>query len=154
MTTKSFKEIPLADGLPILGNALKLTSRDFHRDLYAIARELGGIFRVTAPGKTIVVVSDPNILQEMVKDENVNFTKPKDLYKTFAEDEVLACTVALALRSKSSICWHAPHLAVLYTCHSYDSQNRRAVLYQREARGVPSASHLQHPPVGHHQEGL
>ena len=56
-----------------------------YRDLYAIARELGGIFRVTAPGRTIVVVSDPTILQEMVKDENVNFTKPKDLYKTFAE---------------------------------------------------------------------
>jgi hypothetical protein len=52
--------------------------------VYAITEQYGGICKIKAPGKTIVVVTDPAILAQVTAQEFTGVNKPADLYKTFA----------------------------------------------------------------------
>ncbi|WIA21632.1 hypothetical protein OEZ85_000814 [Tetradesmus obliquus] len=79
---KPFSEMPTSECL--LSNALKLTSLDFHRKVYAMAETYGGIFKIKAPGKTVVVVTDPALLAQLTAQEFTGVSKPADLYETFA----------------------------------------------------------------------
>jgi pyoverdine/dityrosine biosynthesis protein Dit1 len=52
--------------------------------VYETAEEHGGLVKMYAPGRTIVAVSDPKVLAEVVAQEFDGVTKPEDLYKTLA----------------------------------------------------------------------
>jgi hypothetical protein len=54
------------------------------RKVYAMAETYGGIFKIKAPGRTVVVVTDPDLLAQLTAQEFTGVTKPADLYYPFA----------------------------------------------------------------------
>jgi hypothetical protein len=49
-----------------------------------MAERYGGIFKVKAPGRTVVVVTDPMLLAQLTAQEFTGVTKPEKLYYPFA----------------------------------------------------------------------
>jgi hypothetical protein len=54
------------------------------RKVYALAEKHGGIFKIKAPGRTVVVITDPTALAEATAMEFTGVDKPADIYNTFA----------------------------------------------------------------------
>eukprot|EP00775_Hariotina_reticulata_P000235 gene235-439_t len=79
---KPFWQLPTSGW--ILSNAFTLTSPNFHRKVYDIAEEHGGLVKLYAPGRTIVAISDPKVVAEALAQDFDGVNKPADLYKPFA----------------------------------------------------------------------
>jgi hypothetical protein len=52
--------------------------------VYALAEKHGGIFKIQAPGRTVVVLTDPAALAAATSMEFTGVDKPADIYNTFA----------------------------------------------------------------------
>lgn len=82
------KEIPEIPALPFIGNVFDVAGPlDTHRSMCILGRELchkhGGIFRLTLMGHNFIVVSDPNIVQEVF--ESPDFGKKTETDAIFKE---------------------------------------------------------------------
>jgi cytochrome P450 len=62
-------------GLPIVGNALKITGRQWHLTLAKWIGEYGPMFKVTVPGGAMVVVSDRTIAGTLLRERPDHFRR-------------------------------------------------------------------------------
>jgi len=65
---RGIADLPGPRGLPLIGNMLDVDSLQFHRVLEKWASEYGSMFKVKLGGKTIVVVSDNDLIASLLRD--------------------------------------------------------------------------------------
>jgi cytochrome P450 len=64
---RTVSQLPGPKGLPILGNLLQLDLNKFHLILEEWANIFGGIFKFKMLNKTIVAISDPELIQNILR---------------------------------------------------------------------------------------
>ncbi|WP_284013725.1 cytochrome P450 [Halobaculum litoreum] len=73
-TALPFEAVPGPDGLPVLGSYLE-NSRDFFAFRDRVAAEHGGVARYRVLGQDIFLVTDPDVVQQVLVTENETFVK-------------------------------------------------------------------------------
>ena len=72
-TGNSSKPIPSPPGVFLLGNALQLDPLNPHLSLASLAKQYGGIYGLSLMGTPIVVVSDPDVMHELLVTKGKDF---------------------------------------------------------------------------------
>ncbi|HET7659320.1 MAG TPA: cytochrome P450, partial [Oryzihumus sp.] len=67
-TTIELDQIPGPHGLPLVGNAFDIDAHNPIEGFIAMAGEYGPIFKVTVPGSTRLMVSGPELVEEICDD--------------------------------------------------------------------------------------
>ncbi|MBF6330781.1 cytochrome P450 [Nocardia transvalensis] len=71
----SLTELPGPGGWPLVGNLPQLWPTLLHRRLEEWAGEFGSLYRVDMAGKPVVVVSDPDLIREVLRDRPSGFRR-------------------------------------------------------------------------------
>ena len=80
------EDLPGPKGIPVLGNALKVTPSNLHLDLEAWADEFGGLYMLNmGVAGQILIVSDPEIGIEMMKRRPEGFRRLAPIEKVFKD---------------------------------------------------------------------
>src|SRR5262245_58543547 len=67
-TPRRVQDLPAPKGLPLLGNALQIKPLQLHRQLEHWATELGSPFRIQIGREPIVVWTDSELFQDVMRD--------------------------------------------------------------------------------------
>src|SRR5438128_493079 len=75
LALRSIDSLPQPPGLPWLGQALKLSPHQLHLQLEEWAQRFGKCFTVRAAGLRFLVVTDPALSQQVLKDRPDGFRR-------------------------------------------------------------------------------
>ncbi|HLL20271.1 MAG TPA: cytochrome P450 [Rubrivivax sp.] len=85
MPVRHADSLPGPRGLPLLGNALQLDNPRLHQQLEAWADQYGPFFQFSIAGRKIVVVSDHNIVAQVLRDRPEGFRRTSRLEEIWLE---------------------------------------------------------------------
>jgi cytochrome P450/nitrite reductase/ring-hydroxylating ferredoxin subunit len=83
--TRSIAELPGPTGLPWIGNALDIEVPRLHLALEDWARTYGPVYRLHAGPRRFVVVSDPAMIEQALRDRPETFRRDVQVEPVFAE---------------------------------------------------------------------
>lgn len=75
LTATSVRELPGPPGIPILGNLPWMAPSRLHHVLDRWCAEYGPLYRVSVPGRSIVVVSDPELNRDILRRRPEDFRR-------------------------------------------------------------------------------
>jgi cytochrome P450 len=84
----TIKDLPGPKGIPFLGNSLKLEVNNLHNQLEEWAAEYGQIYRLPLIVSDVVVITEPKIIQHILKDRPEDFIRMKKVDKILREGAV------------------------------------------------------------------
>ncbi|RUP31298.1 cytochrome P450, partial [Jimgerdemannia flammicorona] len=109
---KQSKEIfPGPPGIPILGNLLQINPNYFPLQLEQWSWEYGPIFKVKMPGVEWIVLSDPDIINQQLKERPNRYSRTTKLISLFKELRTHGLFSSEASDWKQSRQWIAPQFA-------------------------------------------
>lgn len=82
------KDLPGPKGIPFFGNAFDVKLENLHNDFAKWANEYGDIYKVRLGPKTHVVVSNPEMIQEMLRLRPKEFVRMKKLDKVIRAEGI------------------------------------------------------------------
>ena len=85
VSTISLDELPGPKQTPILGNFTQISSESFHTNLEAWAREYGSAYQIKLLNKPFLVISDPKIGLEIIKQRPKLFNRTERLEWLFED---------------------------------------------------------------------
>ena len=85
IAAKSIAELPSPKGLPIVGNLFQIDLAKFHQQLENWCDELGPIFKIKMGPAAIVVVADPEIINQMLRDRPTTWRRRRTIENVIAE---------------------------------------------------------------------
>jgi len=83
--SRTIADLPGPKGQPFVGSLLKLSGRQFHLTLAKWIREFGPVFRLNVLGDQLMVVSDPNAVDGLLRDRPDGFRRTSNLKKSMSE---------------------------------------------------------------------
>jgi cytochrome P450 len=83
--TRDIRQLPGPKALPLLGNLLELDSRRLHRVLEGWAQTFGSLYVFRAGPKPTVVVSDPTLLDQVLRARPEHYRRIGQIERVFAE---------------------------------------------------------------------
>lgn len=83
--TRTIAELPGPEGLPWIGSALELEVPRLHLALEDWARTYGPVYRLRAGPRAFVVVSDPTMIEQALRDRPETFRRDAQVEPVFAE---------------------------------------------------------------------
>ena len=83
--TRSIAELPGPKGLPWIGNALDLDVPRLHLVLEDWARTYGSTFQLLAGGRRFVVVSEPGLIEQALRDRPETYSRDAKVAPVFSE---------------------------------------------------------------------
>ncbi|MBC8099018.1 MAG: cytochrome P450 [Armatimonadetes bacterium] len=81
LTTEPAKPVPLVNGLPIIGVLPQLLRANPFENLKALMLKHGDLIALKFGPLKVYLVSNPDYLQHMLRDEYTNYVKPELLYR-------------------------------------------------------------------------
>lgn len=83
--SRTIADLPGPKGLPILGNALQLSGRQFHLMLAQWIREYGKVFRLNVFDTPILIVSDHHAVNDVLRERPEGYRRMPGLKKVMGE---------------------------------------------------------------------
>jgi cytochrome P450 len=93
-TPRRVADLPAPKGIPLFGNALQIEPLRFHRQLERWARELGTPFRLQLGREPIVVWTDAELFQQVMRERPHRFGRGQRIGEVFGEMGVLGLFAA------------------------------------------------------------
>jgi cytochrome P450 len=84
-TPRRVQDLPAPKGIPLLGNALQIKPLQLHRQLEDWAAALGSPFRIRIGREPIVVWTDSELFQDVMRDRPQRFGRGKRIGEVFGE---------------------------------------------------------------------
>jgi hypothetical protein len=78
-------QLPGPKGLPILGNLLQIDLQKLHSILEAWAAIYGDIYQFKLVNKTVVVISEPTLIQNILRDRPDTYRRVSSIERVGAE---------------------------------------------------------------------
>jgi cytochrome P450/nitrite reductase/ring-hydroxylating ferredoxin subunit len=82
---RSIDDLPGPRGLPLIGNLLQLSPKRLHEVLERWQRRYGDVYRTTMAGTTLVVISDPALMRDVLRRRPDDFRRFGTVAPVFAE---------------------------------------------------------------------
>jgi cytochrome P450 len=79
LSLRTLDALPVPAGLPWLGNALQLKPLHLHLQLERWAQEFGKFFCISAPGRRFLVVTDSELVKQMLRDRPDGFRRIRQM---------------------------------------------------------------------------
>ncbi|MFC5743981.1 cytochrome P450 [Dyella tabacisoli] len=83
--SRTIADLPGPKGQPLIGNLLQMGGRQLHLTLAKWIREFGPIFRVTALGNPLVIVSDRTAVNHLLRERPDGFRRVRNLKTVMGE---------------------------------------------------------------------
>jgi len=106
--TRRFADLPGPRPLPIVGNALQIKLDRVHLDLEAWAREYGPVFKARLGPTDVLVLSEHEVINAVMRDRPEGFSRPTSLDKIVRE-----MGVQPGLFNAEGAVWHAQRRMVM-----------------------------------------
>ncbi len=84
----TLKDLSGPKGIPIFGNALKIDVDNLHNQLEDWADEFGSVYRLKLITRSMIVITEPKIVQYILRDRPEGFIRMKKVDKILREGEV------------------------------------------------------------------
>ncbi|MGV9818280.1 cytochrome P450 [Nocardia xishanensis] len=81
----SLLDLPGPDGWPVLGNLPQLTPTRLHRQLDDWCAEYGSVYRLSMPGRRLVVVGDPELSKEILRQRPATYRRQSSIESIMSE---------------------------------------------------------------------
>ena len=83
-----YKDLPGPKGVPFFGSALKMDLPNMHNQFQEMAEEYGSVYKIKLGGTRMAVISEPKIIQYMLRERPEGFIRMKKLDKILREEGV------------------------------------------------------------------
>ena len=85
LPAKSIRDLPASKGLPLVGNLFQIDLSIFHQQLESWCDELGPIFKIKMGSAAIVVVADPDVINQILRDRPTTWRRRRTIENVIAE---------------------------------------------------------------------
>jgi cytochrome P450 len=84
-STRTYNDLPGPSGLPFFDNALQIDLPRIHQQFEKWSDEFGRMYKISVPGRRLLVVSDHELIAAMLRDRPDSFLRSKKLADVWAE---------------------------------------------------------------------